>query len=144
IRQLLTAPLEVSPNQEIVYRDLVRLTYREMRERIARLSCVLAALGVGPGTTVAVLDWDSHRYLECFYAIPMMGAVLMTANVRLSVDQIAYTLNHSHAEVLIAHRDFASQVEHVLNNTDAVRHVVWITDGAAGKGGEISGLAAGE
>ena len=49
--------------------------------------------GVRPGQTVAVMDWDTHRYLECFFAIPMMGAVLHTVNVRLSPEQILYTID---------------------------------------------------
>src|SRR3546814_9053047 len=48
--------------------------------------------------TVAVMDWDSHRYLEAYFAVPMMGAVLQTVNVRLPQPQIAYTLQHANAE----------------------------------------------
>ena len=60
-----------------------------------RLASALRALGVEPGATVAMMDWDSHRYLECFFAVPMMGAVLHTVNVRISPDQILYTINHA-------------------------------------------------
>jgi acyl-CoA synthetase (AMP-forming)/AMP-acid ligase II len=49
-------------------------------------------MGVRPGDTVGVLDWDSNRFLEAFFAVPMMGAVLQTVNVRLSPEQIAYTI----------------------------------------------------
>ena len=80
----LHTPLATAPDQEIVYRDLARHTYREMRDRIGQLASGLAKLGVKPGDTVAMMDWDSHRYLECFFAVPMMGAVLQTVNVRLS------------------------------------------------------------
>ena len=47
------------------------------------------------------MDWDSHRYLEAFFAVPMMGAVLQTVNVRLSPEQILYTLNYARADVLL-------------------------------------------
>ncbi|WP_163047576.1 AMP-binding protein, partial [Acinetobacter nosocomialis] len=67
-------------------------TYSDLADRVSRLSALLADRGVRPGDTVAVMDWDSHRYLECYFAIPMMGAVLQTVNVRLSPAQIAYTL----------------------------------------------------
>ena len=60
-------------------------------------------IGVGPGYTVAVMDWDSHRYLEAFFAIPMMGAVLQTVNVRLSPEEITYTINHAGASALLPH-----------------------------------------
>ena len=81
IRRLFEAPVLDDPGQEIVYRGKVRLTYREFRERVHRLAGALAALGVKPGDTVAVMDYDSHRYLEAFFAVPMMGAVLHTDNV---------------------------------------------------------------
>ena len=84
IKHLLHTPLATAPDQEIVYRDISRYTYRTLRQRIGRLAAGLAALGVKPGDTVAVMDWDSHRYLECYFAIPMMGAVLQTVNIRLS------------------------------------------------------------
>ena len=61
-----------------------------------------------PGDTVAVLDWDSHRYLECYFAVPMMGAVLQMVNIRLSPDQILYTINHAESDVLLVHTDFLS------------------------------------
>ena len=58
-------PARTAPDQEIVYRDIARHTYREMRDRIGQLASGLAKLGVKPGDTVAMMDWDSHRYLEC-------------------------------------------------------------------------------
>ena len=61
------------------------------------------SLGAQHGTTVAVMDWDSHRYLESYFAIPMMGATLFTVNVRLSPHQIVYALNHSEAEIVLVH-----------------------------------------
>src|SRR5215471_5702248 len=91
IKQLWHAPLLQAPDQEIIYRDLRRFTYRDLRERIGRLASALHKLGVRPGDTVGVLDWDSHKFLEAFFAIPMMGAVLQTVNVRLSPEQITYT-----------------------------------------------------
>ena len=81
---LLHTGLACSPAREIVHEDRGRLDYRELHRRIGRLAAGLASLGVKPGATVAVMDWDSTRYLECFFAIPMMGAVLHTINVRLS------------------------------------------------------------
>ncbi len=97
IKHLLYTPLATAPEQEIVYRDISRYTYRTLRQRIGRLASGLAGLGVKPGDTVAVMDWDSHRYLECYFAIPMMGAVLEMINIRLSPEQILYTLNHAGA-----------------------------------------------
>lgn len=62
----------------------MRYSYATFNERVARLANVLSEAGVKAGDTVAVMDWDSHRYLECMFAIPMIGAVLHTINIRLS------------------------------------------------------------
>ena len=78
IKHLWHAPLLQAADQEIVYRDLKRFTYRELRRRVGRLASALAGIGVRPGDTVGVLDWDSNRFLETFFAVPMMGAVLQT------------------------------------------------------------------
>ena len=78
IKHLWHAPLLQTADEEIVYRDLRRFTYREFRERVGRLASALAGMGVQPGDTVGVLDWDSNRFLEAFFAVPMMGAVLQT------------------------------------------------------------------
>ena len=100
IKQLLLTPLAVRPEQEIVYGDSVRFDYRTLQTRIGKLAGLLTSLGVKHGDTVAVMDWDSNRYLESYFAVPMLGAVLMMVNIRLAPEQIAYTLNHSGARVI--------------------------------------------
>jgi fatty-acyl-CoA synthase len=128
IKHLLHTPLAQAPDQEIVYRGEVRLTYRAMRERIARLASGLSGIGASAGSTVAVMDWDSHRYLECYFAIPMMGAVLQTVNVRLSPAEIAYTINHAGAQILMVHTDFLPVVDAIRDQLDTVRTFIWIDD----------------
>lgn len=128
INQLLNPPLTHSPDQEIVYRDAKRQTYRELRERIGRLASGLAGLGVRPGDTVAVMDWDSHRYLECFFAIPMMGAVLHTVNVRLPVEQVLYTINHAQDDVILVHTDFLPLLEQVRDRIESVKKLIVLSD----------------
>ncbi|MGT2475406.1 fatty acid--CoA ligase [Paraburkholderia terrae] len=128
IKQLLHTTFIQAPDQEIVYRGQLRMTYTTMRERIARLANGLHDLGVRHGTTVAVMDWDSHRYLESYFAVPMMGAVLQTVNVRLSQAEIAYTINHSGAEVLFVHTDFLPVVEAIKDQLETVRVFVWIDE----------------
>ena len=93
IKNLLTNSLVRSPDQEIIYRDQMRYTYRDFHRRVAQLANGLEGLGVKQGDTVAVMDFDSHRYLECYFAVPMMGAVLHTVHIRLSPEQILYTIN---------------------------------------------------
>ena len=129
IKQLLHTPLATTPDQEIVYRNLTRYTYRTLRQRIGRLATGLAALGVKPGDTVAVMDWDSHRYLECYFAIPMMGAVLQTVNIRLSPEQILYTLNHARADVVLCLNEFLPLLDAIKENLETVKTFVLLSDG---------------
>ena len=132
IKQLLHAPLSHSPDQLIVYRDKLRISYRDWYVRVQRLASGLAALGVKPGDTVAMLDWDSHRYLEAYFAVPMMGATLMTANVRLSPEQIAYTLRHCGASVVMSNAEFVPLIASLPEPLDAVKaYVVMDDEGAA-------------
>ena len=128
IKQLLITPLRQFPDQEIVYRDLKRLTYREMGERVRRLGSALGQLGVRRGDVVAVMDWDSHRYLECFFAIPMTGAVLMTVNVRLSAEQILYTLNHAGASVIFCNTEFAALLQSLRPMLTTAKKFICISD----------------
>jgi fatty-acyl-CoA synthase len=111
VGQILAHGLARAPKQEIVYGDRVRHTYTTLAERVSRLASALATLGVKPGDTVAVMDWDSHRYLECFFAVPMMGAVLHTVNIRISPEQILYTINHAQDDVILVNAEFLPILE---------------------------------
>lgn len=128
IKHLLETPLFFAPEQEIVYRDKVRLTYRQMNERIHRLANGLEKLGVKKGDTVCVFEYDSHRYLECFFAIPMMGAVLHTQNWRLSPEQIVYTMNHAEDDVVIINTDFLPLFEAVKDQVKSVKKIILIDE----------------
>src|SRR5215467_5673604 len=128
IKHLLHTPLAIAPEQEIVYRDVSRFPYWLMRQRIGQLASGLTALGVRPGHTVAVMDWDSHRYLECFFAIPMMGAVLQTVNIRLSPEQILYTINHARADVILCHADFLPILDSLKKHLETVKTFVVLRD----------------
>jgi len=128
IKHLLHTPLVTAPDQEIVYRDISRYTYRTLSKRISQLASGLAGLGVRAGDTVAVMDWDSHRYLECYFAIPMMGAVLQTVNIRLSPEQILYTLNHAGADVILCHTDFLPILDSIKDRMETVKIFVILSD----------------
>lgn len=90
---------EIFPNKHITeYReDTVahRYTYREYYERVVRLAGALVELGVRPGDRVATLAWNHHRHLELYLAVPLVGAVLHTVNLRLAADEIAYIIDHA-------------------------------------------------
>jgi fatty-acyl-CoA synthase len=128
IKHLLHTPLAHSPHQEIVYRDQLRYDYMSLKRRIGQLANGLTALGIRTGDTVGVLDWDSHRYLECFFAVPMLGAVLHTVNVRLSPEQILYTINHAEDDVLLVHTDFLPLLEAIFDRIESVKKIVLISD----------------
>jgi fatty-acyl-CoA synthase len=128
IKNLLFHPVVDNPDQEIVYRNLYRGSYRQLRERVARLANLLTGLGVQPGQTVAVMDWDSHRYLELFFAVPMIGAVLHTINVRLSPEQILYTIDHAEDDVLLVNGEFLPILEQIKGRIDTVRAFVLLSD----------------
>ena len=128
IKQLLHTPLAVAPDQEITYMGGRRHSYRVLRERIGRLASMLAGLGVAAGDTVAMMDWDSHRYLESFFAVPMMGAILQTVNVRLTPEQILYTLNHARADVVLVNAEFLPIVAAIAPRLETVKRFVLIED----------------
>ncbi len=128
IKNLLQAPVVNNPHQEIVYRDRVRINYSRFKQRICRLANALAELGVRAGDTVAVMDWDSHRYLECFYAIPMLGAVLHTVNIRLSTEQILYTIDHAEDDYILVHEDFLPQLEQIKGRIDTVKGYILLQE----------------
>jgi fatty-acyl-CoA synthase len=131
IKQLLHTPLAIAPEQEITYLGGRRHSYRVLRERIGRLASALAGLGIEAGHTVAMMDWDSHRYLDCFFAVPMMGAVLQTVNVRLSPEQILYTLNHARADVVLVNAEFLPILAEIAPRLESVRRFVLIEDAPA-------------
>jgi len=128
VKHLLHAPRAFALDQEIVYRDLVRYTYGDLVARVGRLANGLTSLGVKPGDTVGVMDWDSHRYLECYFAVPMMGAVLHTVNVRLSPEQILYTIAHAEDDVLLVNAEFLPVLEQIEDRLTSVKRFVLLSD----------------
>ena len=90
-----------------------------------------------PGDTVGVLDWDSNRFLEAFFAIPMMGAILQTVNVRLSPEQVAYTIDHAGSSTLLVNDEFVDLVHSILPKLPKVRQLVVIRDRKAPATGEL-------
>ena len=130
IKQLWHTSLAQALDQEIVYRDLERFSYGQLRDRVGRLASGLAGLGVSAGDTVGVLDWDSNRFLEAYFAVPMMGAVLQTVNVRLTPEQIAYTINHGGSSVLLVNDDFVPVLEGIMGQLPNVKQLVLMSDKA--------------
>ncbi len=129
IKQLLIRSSLVSTKQEIISGSDTRLTYAEFNARIGRLANTLSSAGICEGKRVGVMDWDTHRYLECFFAIPMMGAVLHTINVRLSPKQILYTINHGQPDLIIVHQEFMPLIDEIQSGFERDITIIPIGDG---------------
>jgi len=147
IRHLWHAPMTCNPRQEIVSGETLRYDYAALYARVERLAGGLASLGIGKGDTVAVINWDDHRYLECFFAIPMIGAVLHTVNPRLAPEQILYTINHAGDDAILVHADFVPLVEQIADRIERPVKLIYLGDepGArppAGYAGEYEALLA--
>ncbi|MCG8637928.1 MAG: fatty acid--CoA ligase [Desulfobacterales bacterium] len=128
IKNLLDTPMIYSPDTEIIYRDRMRYDYKTFGQRVKQLAAMLEKRGVKPGDTVAVMDWDSHRYLECFFAVPMMGAVLHTINIRLTPEQLIYTINHAEDDVILVNDEFLPLLASVKDRFETVKQVILLTD----------------
>lgn len=127
INRILEAGVQKAPEQTITYGDR-DFTYREFEERVHRLAGALAAQGIKPGDTVAVMDWDTNRYLEAFFAIPMMGAVLHTVNVRLSPEQVLYTINHAEDDAILVNSEFLPILEAIKDRIEPVKTYILLDD----------------
>ncbi len=128
IKQLLNRAKIVSQDQEIVYADKKRFTYKDLFARINRLANVLANLDLQTGDVVAVMDWDSHRYLESYFAVPMSQYILQTVNIRLSPEKVLYTINHAKPKVLMLNSEFAPLVKDYQFENSSIEHIIWLDD----------------
>ncbi len=128
IKNLFHSALAQYPEREIVSADRFRFSYLQLRRRIGSLASGMTNLGVRPGQTVAVMDWDTHRYLESFFTVPMLGAVLHTVNVRLAPAQILYTINHASDDWIFVHEDFLPIIEEIGGQITSRPRWVLLTD----------------
>lgn len=113
-----------------------RATYAQVGERAARLASALRGLGVTGDQRVATLMWNNQEHLEAYLAVPSMGAVLHTLNLRLPADQLAYIVNHAEDSVILVNGSLVPLLAAILPRCPTVEHVV-----VAGEG-DISPLAA--
>lgn len=112
-----------------------RETYGELVERVGRLASALSQLGVKPGDRVATAAWNSYRHLELYLAVPCMGAVLHTLNIRLHPTQLSYIANHAEDQIVFVDTSI-SAVWQQVSGLKTVREIVWMDDaGGAGMAG---------
>lgn len=128
IKSLFGQSLRYEPDNEIIYRDRVRLTYRTFNRRVAQLAHALGSIGIQAGDMVGVLEFDSHRYLELYFAVPMIGAVLHTINYRLSPEQTAYTMNHAEDKVVFCHQKLLPLLSGIHSRLETVEKCILLKD----------------
>jgi fatty-acyl-CoA synthase len=91
-----------------------RYSWRETRERAARLAAALRALGVARGTTVSAMLTNTPEMIELHYAVPALNAVLHTLNIRLDASLLAWQMQHCESAVLLTDREFAPVMKEAL------------------------------
>ncbi|WP_440464876.1 long-chain-fatty-acid--CoA ligase [Psychrobacter sp. ASPA161_6] len=128
IKQLLNRAKIASTDQTISYADKVTYTYAEFFKRVNRLANVLKNMGLQAGDVVAVMDWDSHRYLEAYFAVPMSGMILQTVNVRLAEDKVLYTINHAKPKALLLNAEFEPMAKNYRHEAPSIEKIVWLDD----------------
>jgi fatty-acyl-CoA synthase len=130
LRMVLERVSALYPNKIVATRraqDTVRTTYGEVVERVGRLADALAEAGIRPGDRVATFGWNTQRHLELYLAVPCMGAVLHTLNIRLHPDQIGWIANHAEDQVVFADASALPAWERVTG-LETVRQVVVMDD----------------
>jgi len=108
---------------------LHRYTYADLARRTHQLANVLTRLGVKQGDRVATLAWNNYRHLELYYAIPCMGAVLHTLNLRLFPDQLEFTIRDAEDSVVFVDKTLIPVLNQVAGRIPSVRSIVVMNDG---------------
>src|SRR2546429_5585631 len=120
------------PERVAVIDSASRWTYAQFLDRCDRWSAVLQKLGIKSGDRVAYLAPNTHAQLESFYAVPQIGAVLVSLNYRLTADDFAYLINHSGARVVCAHSEYLEVIEGIRPQLPNVEHFVALEGNQAG------------
>jgi len=104
---------------------LHRYTIKDFYNRVRRLASVLKEkFRVMEGDRIATFAWNTHRHLELYYAIPALGAVVHTVNVRLSADEVVYIINHAKDKIVFVDPDLAPFMEKIKDNLPSVKAFV--------------------
>jgi len=105
-----------------------RATFGEISERVDRLARVLGTLGIEPGDRVGTFAWNNQSHFELYMAIPCVGAVLHTLNIRLFEEQLIYIVNHAEDEVIFVDETLTPILEKLAPSLENVRHYVLMGD----------------
>jgi fatty-acyl-CoA synthase len=117
-----------------------RYSYAQFLDRTRRLASALAKANVGKGDTVAIMAPNVPEMLEAHYAVPMLGAVLCSINIRLDAGAIAFILQHSEARVVLVDDEFGAPMARALAQTGRNLLVIDIADALASGGERIGSV----
>ena len=106
-----------------------RSSFAEVAERAERLAAALRRLGVGDGDRVGTFCWNNQGHMEAYLAVPCMGAVLHTLNIRLFPEQLAYVIDHAEDRVIIVDASLVPVLARVYDELKSVEHVIVVGDG---------------
>ncbi|MCW3026210.1 MAG: fadD9 [Solirubrobacterales bacterium] len=109
-----------------------RATHAEVAERIDRLARALRKLGVEQGERVGTFAWNNQRHLELYFAIPCIGAVLHTLNIRLFAEQLTYIVNHAQDRVIFVDDSLVPLLEELAPSFSTVERYVVMGNGDTG------------
>jgi fatty-acyl-CoA synthase len=109
---------------------LRRATYAEVADRADRLAAALTRLGIRAGDRVGTFCWNNQHHLEAYLAVPCMGAVLHTLNIRLFPEQLAYVINHAENRVVIIDESLVPLLARVRHELTTVEHIIVVRDTA--------------
>jgi fatty-acyl-CoA synthase len=125
----------VHPGAEVVTltdSGVVRASYGQVAERVDRLARVLDRLGVKQGERVGTFAWNNQRHLELYMAVPCIGAVLHTLNIRLFAEQLTYIVNHAQDGVIFVDDSVVPTLQELAPTFEGVRHYVVMGEGDVG------------
>ena len=129
---------QIAPNHTAIIHGTRRYSYAQFLERSCQLAHALASRGVGVGDCVAIMGANTPEMLEAHNAVPMMGAVLNSLNIRLDAKTIAFILNHGEAKALLTDTAFSVVIKEALTMVERPILVIDIDD-SEGDGGECLG-----
>src|ERR1700724_352177 len=113
-----------------LHQGVHRMTNAEMVPRINRLAGALKRLGIKPGDRVATLAFNNHRHLELYYAVPCMGAVLHTLNLRLFPQHLEFIINDAEDKVLFVDQTLVPLLTPLASKIPSIKTIVLMTDEA--------------
>ena len=129
---------QLDPNEEVVTlmpNGTHRQTLKATWQRANQVAGALSAMGIKEGDRVGSFMWNNYRHLELYQAVPSMGAVLHTLNIRLGAADLEYIINHAGDRVIFADEDLLPLLEPLLDKMPTVEKIIICRHG---EGGETS------